>query len=153
MRNLVGLKFGKLTVLSRVKDGKSNTRWQCQCSCGGKTVAVSGNLRRGRHKTCGCGKFKPRSERIYQDGYAFVTAPEHPRASKRTGRVREHILVMEQKIGRHLLPLEEVHHKNAKRSDNRPANLELWSRSQPAGARVSDLVDWAKEILALYTTR
>lgn len=152
MRDLTGRTFGKLTVLQRVKDERRNTRWKCRCSCGGETVAISGNLLRGRHKTCGCGQFKARSERVYLNGYAFVTAPDHPRASKRTGRVREHILVMERKLGRHLLPLEEVHHKNAKRSDNRPANLELWSRSQPAGARVTDLVAWAKEILALYTT-
>jgi hypothetical protein len=64
--------------------------------------------------------------------------------------VLEHILVMEEKLGRKMLPDEEVHHKNAVRSDNRLDNLELWTRSQPAGARVSDQVKWATEILRLY---
>jgi len=59
---------------------------------------------------------------------------------------------MEKMLGRSLLPKEEVHHKNARRADNRPENLELWSKSHPAGARVTDLVTWAKEILKTYTT-
>jgi hypothetical protein len=36
------------------------------------------------------------------------------------------------------------------KDDNRPENLELWSRSQPAGQRVADKVEWARQILALY---
>lgn len=86
------------------------------------------------------------------NGYAFVVDRKHPRANSNTGRVREHILVMEAQLGRYLLPGEEVHHKNNCRSDNRPRNLELWSKSQPAGARVSDLVAWATEILRTYPT-
>jgi hypothetical protein len=34
------------------------------------------------------------------------------------GRVKEHRWVMEQRLGRHLLPNEEIHHKNAIRVDN-----------------------------------
>jgi hypothetical protein len=45
---------------------------------------------------------------------------------------------MERILGRYLHPWEEVHHKNAKRDDNRPGNLELWIKSHPCGARVSD---------------
>jgi len=29
-------------------------------------------------------------------------------------------------------------------------NLELWTRPQPAGIRVSDAIAWAREILARY---
>jgi hypothetical protein len=77
-------------------------------------------------------------------------APDHPRAGK--GQyVFEHILVTEQVLGRHLLAHEAVHHRNSVRDDNRPKNLELWTRPQPAGIRVSDAVAWAREILALYT--
>lgn len=84
-------------------------------------------------------------------GYVRVKAPDHPRAKHSGGwYVLEHILIVEERIGRYLLPGENVHHRNGIRDDNRSDNLELWVKSQPAGQRVSDLLEWAYEIIETY---
>jgi hypothetical protein len=62
----------------------------------------------------------------------------------------EHRYVMAQVLNRPLWPDESVHHRNGDRLDNRPENLELWSRWQPRGQRVEDKVHYAVELLLRY---
>jgi hypothetical protein len=72
-------------------------------------------------------------------GYVKVRAPEHPRAkTNKHPYVLEHILVMEQSLGRYLAPNERVHHRNGDRRDNRLENLELWKVKDPPGVRAAD---------------
>jgi hypothetical protein len=79
---------------------------------------------------------------LRKDGYRFVKAPTNPGARSSDGYVAEHRLVMERHLGRPLMGIENVHHKNGHRADNRIENLELWVKAQPAGQRVEDLVQF-----------
>ena len=76
--------------------------------------------------------------RVVQDGYVRVRAPGHPRTTARNPYVLEHILVMEGMLGRRMERNERVHHRNGRRGDNRPENLELWKMKDPPGVRASD---------------
>lgn len=74
-------------------------------------------------------------------GYVRIYTPTHPNANC-DGYVLEHRLVMERVLGRLLAGWESVHHINGIRDDNRPENLELWIKAQPAGQRAEDLAEW-----------
>ena len=57
--DLTGQKFGRLTVVSRAENyitpkGLKFAMWNCVCDCGNKTTVVSGDLRGGKTKSCGC---------------------------------------------------------------------------------------------------
>lgn len=144
--------------------------------CGKTVPALVDRLGKAKISSCGCrnkgGKwlteYNSKNNRkgidnpswkggriLRADGYVEVYAPEHPRVSTRRHVRRyvvEHILVMENAIGRYLLPGETVHHKNTIRDDNRIENLELWGHRQPTGGRVEDLIEHAKQTLTDYLT-
>lgn len=158
--DLTNQQFGRLSVIEkqRAPTGRTNAYWLCKCSCGITKLISSSTLRAGGTKSCGCLNKElrrqawPRGEESSKwrggrskrkDGYISVYVGE------RTHRP-EHILVMENHLGRKLYPKENVHHKNGVRDDNRIENLELWSTAQPPGQRIVDKVSWAKELLRLY---
>lgn len=52
--NLIGRKFGRLTVLRQVKNNTPQRRWLCRCDCGSEITALSSWLVSGHVKSCGC---------------------------------------------------------------------------------------------------
>lgn len=55
LKDMVGLVFGRLTVVSRDDNSTAgNAQWCCVCSCGNKKNVDGRNLRRGLTKSCGC---------------------------------------------------------------------------------------------------
>lgn len=60
-----------------------------------------------------------------KSGYILVYCPDHPNCNN-SGYVREHRLVMEQKLGRLLERHEVVHHIDGVKGNNDPNNLGLF---------------------------
>lgn len=54
IKDMTGLRFGRLKVLnfSHTKDGKAF--WECECDCGNHITVNGRSLRRGTSKSCGC---------------------------------------------------------------------------------------------------
>lgn len=88
LKELVGQRFGRLTVVERVADyvtpkGQRKTRWKCICDCGKEHIVTATNLQTGEVKSCGClsdedrrrtrhkkhGGFGTRLYRIYRGMY------------------------------------------------------------------------------------
>jgi hypothetical protein len=87
---------------------------------------------------------------VNENGYRLISKMGHPNAYP-SGKIPEHRWMMAEYLGRPLLPNEDVHHKNGRRSDNRIENFELWVyRRQPRGQRVLDLLADARQIIAQY---
>lgn len=55
-KNLIGQKFGKLTVLELLDDSNDFKRrlYRCKCDCGNETIQPSSSLISGHTKSCGC---------------------------------------------------------------------------------------------------
>lgn len=51
--DIVGQKFGRLTVLS-LYSTKGGARFLCKCDCGNTTISRGYDLRKGNSKSCGC---------------------------------------------------------------------------------------------------
>ena len=52
--NLKGKKFGRLTVIQRVKNNGENVMWRCLCQCGTHVSIRSASLVHNRTNSCGC---------------------------------------------------------------------------------------------------
>lgn len=166
--DLVGKRFGRLIVdqvssrrgSMRRRPGSSYTDyawyWLCICDCGSVKRIGTGDLTSGRIRSCGCllrettrarGSVRGAARWNWKGG---LNGNGYSNTWVDGKNVLVHRVVMEQMLGRPLLPDETVHHINGIRHDNRPENLELWSTRQPRGQRVEDKIAWAIDLLKLY---
>ena len=53
--DIMGMHFGKLTVIDRAKNNARNrAMWLCRCDCGNERVVLGDDLRSGKVISCGC---------------------------------------------------------------------------------------------------
>lgn len=120
------------------------------CACGSKKQKNSKSCIRCHNSSSKKSVIAGKEPKRYKSSQGYITmfVPDHPRNKRHI--VQEHILVMEEYLGRYLVAGETVHHINGIRDDNRLENLELWVRPQPSGIRAIDAYKHAKEIINRY---
>lgn len=95
--------------------GKDNRSGRCRkCNMAAQGRVHGGKIGAANHAWTG--------GRVVKEGYVKIKMPGHHRSDVR-GYVFEHILVVEQAMGRLLNDEECVHHDNEQTADNRPENL------------------------------
>lgn len=136
--DLTNFKKGMLKITGKNPNKNTCQSWIVKCDCGTCFPISRSDFLKRKSDHCGC----KNTGFINNDGYVIVSIEGK--------KIKKHRYIMQQHLGRELLPEETVHHKNGIKTDNNLDNLELWSKSHPAGQRVKDKVAWAKEILELY---
>lgn len=55
LKDITGQKFGRLTVIQKVRrDNDTRAYWLCKCTCGNEKIVSGKNLRSGATVSCGC---------------------------------------------------------------------------------------------------
>lgn len=53
-KDISGIRFGRLVVVSYIDISDGVGRWICDCDCGGRCVVKTGKLQSGATQSCGC---------------------------------------------------------------------------------------------------
>ena len=90
LQNLIGQKFGKLTVIERAENyvspkGQQQTQWLCKCDCGNECVVWGTSLKNQLTTSCGCkgrgkkthGYSKTRIYKIWRGMHDRCENPKH----------------------------------------------------------------------------
>ena len=102
----------------------ANIEFNCKY-CKQKTVKKERKDREQLFCSHKCYSLAKPKDFIIKNGYKLVAKSGHPRTDAR-GYVREHLLIMEEKIGRPVKRSESVHHIDGDKLNNHPDNLHLF---------------------------
>ena len=72
--DMVGKKFGKLTVIEMSDKQGIYYRYLCKCECGNTKVLRGASLRNGLTKSCGCIRSENMSNKNYKHGQSHTSA-------------------------------------------------------------------------------
>lgn len=68
MKDMTGMRFGKLVVTHQHAKSKDGAIWHCVCDCGETRNVAGTGLRAGRNKSCGCASPRFSKERLTTHG-------------------------------------------------------------------------------------
>jgi len=135
---------GKRRFCSLTCSGNANTKVKLVCQwCGGDYVGRP-QERRFCSRSCFYDHLTANAEgHITKNGYRliYVDGQQTP----------EHRHVMKAMLGHELPDGCTVHHRDLNKLNNAPDNLELWASVHPKGARVLDLIDYARMIIETFS--
>lgn len=61
LKDLTGMKFGRLTIIEYV----GNSKWLCRCDCGNEKIIRGDRLKNGHATTCGCARREDLTEQRF----------------------------------------------------------------------------------------
>lgn len=64
-KDIVGRKFGKLTVIRYSGIKNKHSSWECKCDCGKTVIVASDSLKSGHAMSCGCLRIKDLSNKKF----------------------------------------------------------------------------------------
>lgn len=135
-QDLTGNRYDELVVVAQVDTSSPinyNTRWLCQCDCGGEAVVRGAALLRESAHNCGkCNQVK--GYRI-EKGYRYVYKPDYP--GNKDGWIREHRYVYETETGRTIPNGYKLHHIDMDKQNNAITNLWLCTNKEHTDAHSS----------------
>lgn len=170
--NLISQRFGRLVVIKRAGTLRG-ARWECRCDCGATVLACSGDLRKGRPRSCGCLIAKPSTPPqtwshfpgtiaspeyvTWQAMKARCADPNNPRYGGRGIRVYQMWLDSFDTFFEHVGPRPSPNH-SLDRIDNdagyEPGNVRWATREEQAANRSTTKVDdWGKKFMSLWFRR
>jgi hypothetical protein len=170
--DLVGQRFGRLVVVKRAGTLRG-AQWKCRCDCGVTVLACSGDLRKGRPRSCGCLITKPSTPpQTWSHFSGTIASPEyvswqamrarcadtnHPRYGGRGISVYRAWIDNFDAFFEHVGPRPSPDHSLDRINndgDYEPGNVRWATRKEQAANRSTTKVDaWDKKFMSLWFRR